>query len=341
MICTKTKDLELGLYLTEASARVHGFDGLRDGLWMLGGLIKGFFHGGLQPEPTEGDLGDQFSKLYWLNEKLPDVICEIPLTRSPVPGANYSLNYFRESRRQDGLITSAEFDAAAAAGTQKDYDSLVSSIREARCELARFKLIATEAYGDDTSSFSVTEDTLDESLGVIESVLRKREGKNAPPTSPRQVGGPVDRGVQQLPDLSSDTRTSPGDSWSECERMARNGNVDGALSTMTALAASEPNGRVRFQRKLLLADLCLQSNRKKLAASILEELNEIIEAHKLESWETSEIVGGVWSRLVRCYRDRAGGTSDKSREIEFFAKLSRLDPWQALACGEPAKEDQP
>ncbi len=121
--------------------------------------------------------------------------------------------------------------------------------------------------------------------------------------------------------------------------MARGGNIDGALTTMTSLAAAEPNGRVRFQRKLLLADVCLQSNRKKLATSILQELNEIIELHKLESWETSEIVGGVWARLVRCYRDRAAGTADKDREAEFFQKLSRLDPWQALACGEPVKED--
>jgi len=108
---------------------------------------------------------------------------------------------------------------------------------------------------------------------------------------------------------------------------------------MAALAAAEPNGRVRFQRKLLLADLCIQTNRKKLGTSILQELNEIIEQHKLESWETSEIVGGVWSRLVRCYRDKAAGTADESLEVEFYLKLSRLDPWQALTCGEPARID--
>jgi len=108
---------------------------------------------------------------------------------------------------------------------------------------------------------------------------------------------------------------------------------------MAALAAAEPNGRVRFQRKLLLADLCIQTNRKKLGTSILQELNEIIEQHKLESWETSEIVGGVWSRLVRCYRDKAAGTADESLEAEFYLKLSRLDPWQALTCGEPARRD--
>jgi len=127
--------------------------------------------------------------------------------------------------------------------------------------------------------------------------------------------------------------------WLECEKLARSGKVDQALSRMVALAAAEPNGRIRFQRKLLLADLCLQTNRKKLGTSILQELHEIIEKHKLEEWETTEMVGGVWSRLVRCYRDRTAGTADESRETEFYNRLSRLDPWQALICGEPAKRD--
>ena len=83
----------------------------------------------------------------------------------------------------------------------------------------------------------------------------------------------------------------------------------------------------------------MRTNRMKLAASILQELNEIIETHKLDSWETSEVVGGVWSRLVRCYRDKVAGTADETLEAEFFRKLSRLDPWQALACGEPVKKD--
>jgi hypothetical protein len=128
------------------------------------------------------------------------------------------------------------------------------------------------------------------------------------------------------------------DAWSQAEQLARS-DVPGALARMTALAAGEPNGRIRFHRKLLLADLCMQTNRKKLATSILQELNEIIETHKLEHWETSEIVGGVWARLVHCYRDKTAGTASEELEAEFFRKLSRLDPWQALTCGEPVRRD--
>jgi len=86
-----------------------------------------------------------------------------------------------------------------------------------------------------------------------------------------------------------------------------------------------------------LADICLQTNRVKLARSILEELNELIDTHHLTSWETSDLVGAVWARLVRCYRDKNAGTANSDKAAEVFLKLSRLDPWQALNIGEPTE----
>jgi type VI secretion system ImpA family protein len=332
-LCTRTKDLELGIFLIEASARVYGFAGVRDGLWMLRGLISIFFHQGLFPQPEDGDLEIQYGKLHWLNEKLSDVLREIPLTLRPEPGTNYSLNYRDESRRQGGMITAAEYEAAAAAGSTEEYSELLATIQEARAELEQFKQVATEHYGSEELSFPQAEETLDECDRAIQNILRKRQPT---PGSP-MTAEPINHGV--IPASSFETAGGAADLWGECERLARSGNIDRALATMGALAAGEPNGRVRFHRKLLLADLCLQTNRKKLGTSILQELNEIIDHHKLESWETSEVVGGVWARLVRCYRDKAAGTADEGREAEFFLKLSRLDPWQALACGEPVKKE--
>jgi type VI secretion system protein ImpA len=336
-ICNRSKDLELGLFLTEASTRVFGFAGARDGLWMLSGLITGFRHHGLFPEPEDGDQEAQYGKLDWLNEKFSDVIREIPITRRPEPGRNYSLNYRDESRRQGGMITSAEFEAAAMAGTVEEYNTLLSEIVETRAELDRFKRLIVEEYGIGVLSFTLSDDTLEDCRVTVQGILRKLSsgGKQ---DSIKEPAAPVGLVSAAGPVVISTVAGEPTDAWSDCARMARSGNVDQALATMASLAAAEPNGRVRFQRKLLLADLCIQTNRKKLGTSILQELNEIIEQHKLENWETSEIVGGVWARLVRCYRDKTAGTEDEDREAEFFLKLSRLDPWQALACGEPVKK---
>ena len=72
--------------------------------------------------------------------------------------------------------------------------------------------------------------------------------------------------------------------------------------------------------------------RKRLARTILEELAEQVETYKLAEWETSDMVGRVWSRLYECYKSAEAG--DESKASELYEKLCRLDPWQAFACGD-------
>jgi type VI secretion system protein ImpA len=112
--------------------------------------------------------------------------------------------------------------------------------------------------------------------------------------------------------------------------LIRSGQVDKGLAEMTRLAASETSGRNRFQRKLLLAEVCIASKRERLARQILEELAEQIDKFQLELWETSELVGSVWIRLYRLYQQ----ADDADRAGKLYERLCRLDPWQALACNE-------
>jgi len=121
-------------------------------------------------------------------------------------------------------------------------------------------------------------------------------------------------------------------SWQQAESFVRAGEVDRGLLEMTRLAAAETTGRDRFQRKLLLAEVCLASNRERLARSILEELAEQIDKYQLESWESSELISNVWSRLYRLYM--APDSSDHDRAAKLYERLCRLDPWQALGCHE-------
>ena len=334
-LCTRTKDLELGLFLMEARTRTRGFAGVRDGFWMLSGLIEGFADRGLFPVADDGDLETQYGPLYWLNEKFSEVLQELELTRRPEP-PNYSLNYRIEAfAPQGGMITVAQWDEAAMAGGVPEYRELLALIEASQAELLRLKQVVLSRYGLGSVSFSQAEETLEACREVVAGFLRRLSATADEPKETRDEGQAT---TARDESREESLRVSGQDAWAEWERMARGGQIDQALSGMAALAAAEPNGRIRFQRKLLLADLCLKTNRKGLATSILKELNEIIEAHRLESWETSELVGGVWARLVRCYRDHAAGTADEEREAEFYLKLSRLDPWQALDCGEPVRK---
>ena len=337
VLCIKSKDLQLAIFLIEARARTMGFAGVRDGLWMLARLIEKFAEFGLYPMADKDDPEVAAGPLYWLNDKFPEVLHELELTRSPA-GPNYSLNYYIEATAPNGgVITRSDWDAAALAGNRAAYNDLLGLIKEAEAELIVLKQVVSQHYEAALVSFTDTAETLEKCGRIVAGFLQKLSSPGASPGAPDES-----MQVQGSQFSTSPVGVAPDQSaWGEFERLARGGQIDQALRGMATLAAAEPNGRIRFQRKLLLADLCMQTNRRKLCASILQELNEIIEKHKLESWETSDLVGGVWSRLVRCYRDKAAGTEDEGKESEFYRKLSRLDPWQALACGEPAKRETP
>ncbi|MBZ5653774.1 MAG: type VI secretion system ImpA family N-terminal domain-containing protein [Acidobacteriia bacterium] len=332
-LCTKSKDLELGVFLTEACARLHGFAGIRDGIWTLKGLLTEFADKGLYPLPEDGNLEARYGKLEWLNEKLAEVIQEVPITMRPVPAVNYSMNYRNEALRPNGMITVQEFDSAVAVGTREQYESLSKELEETRAELDEFEKVVNTQFGPNALSFVESKHALEDCQVAVGSILRKKQ----PASNGGGAGGVVTVGSFGFSG-GGVAEGLLGDAWADAERMARSGEVDAALSTMTALAAAEANGRVRFQRKLLLVDICMQTNRLKLARSILEELNELVEKHNLTTWETSDMIGAVWVRLVRCYRDKNAGTANSDKAMEFFLKLSRLDPWQALAVGEPTEQ---
>jgi type VI secretion system protein ImpA len=334
-LCTKSKDLELGVFLTDACARLHGFVGIRDGVWAVRGLLAEFANKGLYPLPEDGNLEARYGKLDWMNEKLAEVMRELPITMRPTPAVNYSMNYRDESLRQNGMITASEFESAVAAGSREQYEALGKDLEEARTEFEQFEQVVNEQFGPAALSFVISKQAFEDCQVAVNSILRKKQAA--------AKGGVIAIGIGTAQPFALGVSGSSGngfsDSWTEAERMARGGEVDRALSTMAALAAAEPNGRVRFQRKLLLADICMQTNRLKLAKSILEELSEVVDKHNLTAWETSDLIGAVWARLVRCYRDKNAGTANSEKATEFFLKLSRLDPWQALAVGEPTEQN--
>jgi len=108
-------------------------------------------------------------------------------------------------------------------------------------------------------------------------------------------------------------------SWQQAEGLVRAGNVDRGLQQMAALAAVETSGRGRFLRKLMLVDVCRSAGRERLAKTILEELNEQIKDYRLDQWESSALVGAVWSRLYRLYK-KSESSTDRIRQ--WFSTIS-------------------
>jgi hypothetical protein len=175
---------------------------------------------------------------------------------------------------------------------------------------------------------------MDEIRVLLDRILRERRPAASPPkVSPALHTTDT---VPPRPGEFSDLEKAEGGAWSweQAEQLARSGKIDEALVAMTGLAASEPTGRARFKRKLVLVDICLKTRRDQLAKVILEELASLIEKHQLETWETADVVGGVWARLYGCYSNENAGTADPERASALFLKLCHLDPWRALQCSD-------
>jgi type VI secretion system protein ImpA len=117
----------------------------------------------------------------------------------------------------------------------------------------------------------------------------------------------------------------PPDSFVLAVEAARAGRGNEAIQMLAAEIPRQQSGRARFQRKLQLAQVCMMSGHETLAQPILEELTQSIDQHQLDAWESREIVAQPLVMLYKLQRDEA-------LKQKLYARISRLDPVQALEC---------
>jgi acyl-CoA-binding protein len=233
------------------------------------------------------------------------------------------------------------FNRAIKQTKRADYEQFNGIFQETYDEFAALEKVVDEKFGDAAPNLGDCRSALREIKQEISDILDRIP---APPATPQaSVGGPVESGGQTEPVVGRFPLSHPitqlsggtvGGSWQDAEVLIHSGQVDRGLAEMTRLAANETSGRNRFQRKLLLAEVCLASGRERLARSILEELAEQVDKLQLDCWETSDLIGSVWIKLYSMYKQGVGGPTDSDRAGKLYERLCRLDPWQALACGE-------
>jgi type VI secretion system protein ImpA len=366
MLRTRSKDLELAMWLTEANIHLDGFEGLAKGLWITRELLSRFWDAGLFPEMEDGPE-DRNGPFEWLNGKLTDAVLSIPITRCAKLDNNYSLINLRDARLvgseahfkddygeidpkrkreyekavAEGKTSLEMFDSAVKDTPRASFEQLFADFEAASKEFKELERTIEEKFGDvapNLSDFRLALSDLRQEMSDILKLKRKQEpdilaGAETPANGalPREAQPASPSLTVRFPLLDSSAASNTG-SWQNAERLVRSGEVDPGLSEMIRLAAAETSGRNRFERKLLLAEVCLSTNRERLARAVLEELAEQIETHRLDTWEASELISGVWTRLYQIYK--RSGSSDSEEAEKLYSRLCRLDPWQALACSE-------
>jgi type VI secretion system protein ImpA len=360
LLSRKTKDLRLAVFLTEANLNLNtGFAGLADSLRLICSLLSDFWSTGLFPLLEDGDVQYRAQALDWLGEpeKMPSAIRGIPLTKRSDGGQDYSWSNFEDARtvgwEKDlrtptgdvdeakarkreaylaaGHISREMFEMALASTSRSAIDALAKDFDAAWVEFLALDKVIDDKFGAQGPGLQAAREAFEDCRNLILDCQNKKREQE--PDSIQSSGASpatqTERSDWAAGGFFSDEMSgAPGSngSWHAAENLVRAGNVKEGLAEMTRLAASE-HGRIRFHRKLRLAETCFAIKRDRLAVAILEELAKEIDEHHLESWESAELLGRVWGRLYRSYKSSDGA---QPRASELFDRLCRLDPWQAL-----------
>ena len=87
-LATKSKDLQLAAWLTEALLRKEGITGLKEGLDLMRSLIEQFWDT-LYPEIEDGDAEFRATPLQWVGDRLEKAVKNSPLTRNKLDWFQY------------------------------------------------------------------------------------------------------------------------------------------------------------------------------------------------------------------------------------------------------------
>ena len=347
-----SKDIRLCCFLTEAGMFLDGFPALRDCLRLTREIVTRFWDQGLLPLIEDGDLDYRSGSLAWFNDRMADGVRLIPITSRSGGGENYSYSRFLQAQRigsedsiqkmpsdkretvnslrNQGWITLDVFEAAMKATRRKHFEAISQAFDEAREQFLALEKVIDEKCGQATPSFKEARETFTDMQLLLQTTLKKKveEEPDAVPATESGADAGAAGATGTMAGFWTAGMPAESGSWQQAEGLVRAGNVDRGLQQMAALAAVETSGRGRFLRKLMLVDVCRSAGRERLAKTILEELNEQIKDYRLDQWESSALVGAVWSRLYRLYK-KSESSTEQDQAVVLYNQLCRLDPWQA------------
>lgn len=126
------------------------------------------------------------------------------------------------------------------------------------------------------------------------------------------------------------------EAFSKARSLLSKNDLKGALAAMQHGAENDRDGRVRYQRRLRSARICMTARQFVLARPILEGLEAEIERHGLADWEPA-LALETFATLYQCLDELARGSTGTEQESlrrqteRALDKIVRIDASKALA----------
>ncbi|MGA8152322.1 MAG: type VI secretion system protein TssA [Terriglobales bacterium] len=263
-LATKTKDLQLAAWLTEALLKQRGFAGLKEGLLVCCGLLETFWDS-IYPEPEDGDLQARSAPLGFVGTKL-----DIPLKLVPVVvKLNYGTFDYQQSREigyedqaktdeakakraqliKEGKLAPEVFDKAFEETPKKFYAQAEKDLDNCLQTLARLDKFCDEKLGSEGPSFGPLKSGLEASRHIIHGFLQKKREKE--------------------PDPVEAVETAPGDNAGAAGGTAGDAGPVRTGVLISVETSSEPPDRLEAIRKIAEAAAFLRRREPKSPASYL------------------------------------------------------------------------
>jgi type VI secretion system protein ImpA len=201
-LATRTKDLQLAAWLTEAALRTEGFPGLRQGLVLCRGLIDKFWDT-LYPPLEDGDPELRAAPLDWLGSAL-----EIPLKNTPLVNAGYDWLKLKESRvvgyedqvksdkdkkaraklLAEGKLAPEAFDKAFIETPKAFYRQAEKDLDSCLAELKSLDELCTAKFGDSAPSLGKLQIAIEEVRHAVHMLLEKKRETEPDPVEEAPAG---------------------------------------------------------------------------------------------------------------------------------------------------------
>lgn len=148
LIETRSKDLQLAVWLAEANAKTAGLRALGEALELIGALCERYWDG-LYPLPDEDGFERRIGNLGWIAARVPQLAAECPVTE----GAAFSMRDI-EAARSHGADAIADVEAARSRTSKAFYAALLADGEYCLSALDALEKAVDARLGADGPSFS-------------------------------------------------------------------------------------------------------------------------------------------------------------------------------------------
>lgn len=252
-LATRTKDLQLAVWLGEAMLRREGFGGFRASLDVTRGLLEHFWDH-IYPEAEDGDLEMRAAPLEWMGRRL-----EIPVKSAPLNRAGHSYFQYADARsigteqeaaddagkrakREEGLAakkpTIEDFDKAFADTPKAFVKQLASDLAASIESLQALDQLARDKFGDLAPNFLKLRDVLQEEQRVVGQLLARKLEQDPDPVDAAPVA--VDAGMGDGASAGNVPLGAEGARVLSAEPVDRNDAASRVISAARFLRRTEP-----------------------------------------------------------------------------------------------------